>query len=427
MREQDISELCRQVNQVVKQAVDYAQSPQFQDNIQRGVEKTVNGVKNTVETITGSMRQNPPCQRPNPYQGGNYRQRVARPGRPMVYPNYNQPPMVYPQQGRPQAVARPGSQGKGSGLFVLGGICTFLFGVMAITMLSNLLTAPGDVIPQLSGYLVSFGLFGGGACASFIAGAKARGLFYRKNRYWQVLQGRTVCPVAELAASVGRSREFVVKDMQKMANKRYLPVSYLDSKGETIILGYDAYQKYLQEERQREAARLKNEEENKKRPPEVNEMLREGFEYIRQIREANDAIPGEEISEKLQRLEEVTAKIFVHVEKHPNKLPEIRKFMQYYLPTTLKLVGAYREFEEQSLQGKTVNQTKREICDTLDTINVAFANLLDSLFKDDAMDVSADITVLQAMFAQEGLTGHDFKRSSETDQSDGNSNISLEL
>ena len=201
-----------------------------------------------------------------------------------------------------------------------------------------------------------------------------------------------------------------------MADKHLLPPSYLDSKKENLIFGYDAYQKYLKEEQQREAARQKAEAENRKRSPEVNEMLREGFEYIRQIREANEAIPGVEVSEKLDRLEDVVGKIFLHVERHPGKLPEIRKLMQYYLPTTLKLVNAYREFEEQSLQGENIDQTKREICDTLDTINVAFANLLDGLFEDDAMDVSADISVLETMFAQEGLTGHDFRRSGFSEQ-----------
>ena len=72
---------------------------------------------------------------------------------------------------------------------------------------------------------------------------------------------------------------------------------------------------------------------------------------IRQIREANDAIPGEEISQKLFRLEEITSKIFDHVEKHPEKLPEIRKFLNYYLPITLKLVNAYREFDSQPVAG----------------------------------------------------------------------------
>ncbi len=411
MREQDVSELCRQVNQVVKEAVEYAQSPQFQNTVKQGVKRTMDGVRNTVGNFTAGSRPFPPYQNPNFTPGGNYRQRTHRPAQSPFHQNYNVPPVCYPRAGRPQVItpqkARPS---KGTGLFVMGGICLFLFLAILVTMLGDFLVSPVSMLEDLSGNLVALVLFAGGAIASFIGGAKAKGMFLRGNRYWMILQGRTVCPVAELAAGVDRSKEFVVKDMQKMAAKRYLPVSYLDSKGETVIFGYDAYQKYLQEEQQKAAARQRAEEENKKRPPKVNEMLREGFQYIRQIREANEAIPGIEVSDKLDRLEEITGKIFFHVEKHPNKLPEIRKFMQYYLPTTLKLVNAYREFEEQSLQGENIDKTKQEICDTLDTINLAFSNLLDGLFEDDALDVSADITVLETMFAQEGLTGHDFRR-----------------
>ena len=130
---------------------------------------------------------------------------------------------------------------------------------------------------------------------------------------------------------------------------------------------------------------------------------------IRQIREANDAIPGEDISQKLFRLEEITSKIFDHVEKHPEKLPEIRKFLNYYLPITLKLVDAYREFDSQPVQGEHIMSAKAEIRETLDTINQAFENLLDSLFENAAMDISTDISALEAMLAQEGLTGNDFQ------------------
>ena len=148
--------------------------------------------------------------------------------------------------------------------------------------------------------------------------------------------------------------------------------------------------------------------------PLVEESLpltvhRDGDRVIRQIREANDAIPGEEISQKLFRLEEITSKIFDHVEKHPEKLPEIRKFLNYYLPITLKLVNAYREFDSQPVQGENIMSAKAEIRETLDTINLAFENLLDSLFENAAMDVSTDISALEAMLAQEGLTGNDFQ------------------
>lgn len=86
----------------------------------------------------------------------------------------------------------------------------------------------------------------------------------------------------------------------------------------------------------------------------LHKTIDEGRAYLRQIREANDAMPGEDISNKLFRLEEVTSKIFEQVEQHPEKLPDIRKFMSYYLPTTLKLVNTYREFEEQPVQGENI-------------------------------------------------------------------------
>ena len=91
-------------------------------------------------------------------------------------------------------------------------------------------------------------------------------------------------------------------------------------------------------------------------------------------------------------------------------MPDIRKFMQYYLPTTLKLVKAYREFDGQPVQGENVTKVKAEISDTLDTINTAFENLLDSLFQDDVMDISTDISVLETMLAQEGLTEDAFRK-----------------
>ena len=82
--------------------------------------------------------------------------------------------------------------------------------------------------------------------------------------------------------------------------------------------------------------------------------------------------------------------------------------MNYYLPTTLKLVNAYREFDEQPVQGENIRKAKQEIEDTLDTIISAFEKLFDSMFEDAAMDISTDISVLETMLAQEGLTERDF-------------------
>ena len=140
--------------------------------------------------------------------------------------------------------------------------------------------------------------------------------------------------------------------------------------------------------------------------------MEEGSRYIEAIRRANDAIPGEEISEKLYRLEALIKKIFEVLKQKPEQLPKLRKFMQYYMPTTLKLVQTYQELDAQPTEGENIRQSKAEIEKTLDTINLAYEKLLDSFFEDAAMDIRSDITVLETMLAQEGLTKNHFENQS---------------
>ncbi len=126
------------------------------------------------------------------------------------------------------------------------------------------------------------------------------------------------------------------------------------------------------------------------------------------IHACNDAIPGEEMSEKLSRLELIVSRIFAQVEQHPDLADDLHKMMSYYLPTTRKLIDAYVDLDNQPVEGSNIANTKKEIEHTLDTINQAFELLLDSLFQDKAWDISSDISVLNTMLAQEGLTKRDF-------------------
>ena len=102
--------------------------------------------------------------------------------------------------------------------------------------------------------------------------------------------------------------------------------------------------------------------------------------------------------------EQIVEQIFQRAEEHPEIIPDLKKMMDYYLPMTVKLLDAYEEMDRQPIQGETIRSSKKEIEDTLDTINQAFEKLLDSLFADRAWDISSDISVLQTMLAQEGLT-----------------------
>ena len=139
-------------------------------------------------------------------------------------------------------------------------------------------------------------------------------------------------------------------------------------------------------------------------------ILEKGSEYIESIRKSNEAIPGEEVSEKIYRMELLVRRIFQQTEAHPENARDLRKMMDYYLPMTVKLLGAYEELDRQPVQGENILNSKKEIEDTLDTLNSAFAKLLDNLFEDTAWDVSSDISVLQTMLAQEGLMEDGLKK-----------------
>ena len=132
--------------------------------------------------------------------------------------------------------------------------------------------------------------------------------------------------------------------------------------------------------------------------------------FPHKIRRSNDAIPGEEISRKISRMELIVQKIFERAKAHPEIIPDLNRLMDYYLPMTVKLLNAYEDMDSQPIQGENIASSKKEIEDTIDTLNVAFEKLLDSVFEDTAIDVSSDISVLNTVLAQEGLTEDELTR-----------------
>ena len=141
--------------------------------------------------------------------------------------------------------------------------------------------------------------------------------------------------------------------------------------------------------------------------PEKQTDMPERDQYkkiLDELRRVNDAIPDEEMSDKISRLEAVSAKIFEQAKSDPDKLPQMRKFMDYYLPTSLKLLNTYAELDNQGVEGENISESKRRIEQTMDTLVKAFENQLDRLFASDALDVSTDIDVMQNMLRAVGLT-----------------------
>ncbi len=128
----------------------------------------------------------------------------------------------------------------------------------------------------------------------------------------------------------------------------------------------------------------------------------------RQLRQANDAIPDPVMTAKISRLEEVSARIFALAKKDPGKKAQLQKFMDYYLPTSLKLLNTYAQLSAQDVQGANITEAKQSIERSMDLLITAFENQLDKLFASDALDVTADIAALEGMLNLDGLTGSDF-------------------
>ena len=137
----------------------------------------------------------------------------------------------------------------------------------------------------------------------------------------------------------------------------------------------------------------------------VDSLVEKGQEMLAQIRRENDLIPDARLSERMAQLDDVADRIFRTVAEKPQKAPQIRRFMDYYLPTTLKMLAGYRKMDERQLSGGEAEKTRAQIQEAMDMVVGAFEKQLNTLYQDDMMDISTDIDVLETLLRQDGLVG----------------------
>jgi hypothetical protein len=300
------------------------------------------------------------------------------------------------------AVQKPREATRGK--TIVGGILTAI-GVL------GLLDIPGMIgAAAVPGIIASFLLYGAVTGVGVWQLATAKEAKNRQNRYFRymkALEDKHYASIADLAAKVAKPAKTVVKDLQFMIEQKWFLEGHLDRMNSYFMLTDKAYEQYqlgekgrlLKEEEQRE----KEKREQDPRQKELAQLLEEGNQYIKQIHSLNEGILGEEISSKLYKIEDVVTSIFDQVKRKPEKMTELRKLMQYYLPMTIKVVSSYRDFENEKIPSEQLEQSKKEIEETLDKEYLAFTTLREKLFQDDVLDVSTDLDVLEAMMSQEGL------------------------
>ena len=268
-------------------------------------------------------------------------------------------------------------------LQIVGAAVAAVFGIGLLSVIGQAIGWGWEWL-DWSGIFPLAGFVAGGA-TMFFYGRKMQKRQNRIARYKAVFGERDYVTLQELMAVTGKKEKVVKNDVEHMLQKNMLGTgAFLDEGRGILFRSADAYQRYLTERTRKENLT----------PKEATE----GYSgALRAIREANDRIPDPVFSEKLDRMELVAGKIFKEVEEHPEKLKQASTFFDYYLPTTLKLLGTYSEFEEAGVEGENLNAAKARIESIMDNLLENFEKQLDELYRSEAMDVDADIRVMESM------------------------------
>ncbi len=273
----------------------------------------------------------------------------------------------------------------GKKLIVGGSVLAALFGLSSVTCLAGLFAAGelGFILPAL---VPQLGLMAAGLVILYA------GLFRSKKekrfyRYLPLIGRQKQISVTALAKTMGLSERKVLDDLDEMLVRGLLPVGYLDRGNNMLVLTDEGIKSPQKEE-------AKKADEGRKESS-----------ILQEIQEINDAIPDLEMSRKIDRIREITGKILDYQTKNPGKNAELRSFLDYYLPTTLKILRAYAQLDAQGIQGENITSAKIRIEGMMDKVVEGFEKQLDKLFEADSLDIASDVQVLEQMLQKDGLSG----------------------
>ena len=276
---------------------------------------------------------------------------------------------------------------------ILGWSITGVFGFASIMTLIEELTyfigvgyMLSELIPLLAFTLIGITFLG-------VAGSRSRKL-KKFRKYLKLVGDQEEISLSALSQAMGISEKKVLQDVEEMLDRDVFDTGYIDMARRTLVL--------------REGGISEPVAPPKPETPEKE--LSTADATLRRIRKLNDAIENQELSDKIDRIEELTAKIFHLLEDRPEKAGELRSFMNYYLPQTLKILENYAKLEAQGIEGDNIAEAKQKIEAMMDKVVDGYETQLDKLFANDVLDISADLKVMESMLEKDGLTvENDFK------------------
>ena len=232
------------------------------------------------------------------------------------------------------------------------------------------------------------------AAASFITSRVFHGIHDRFMRVRTIIGNREQIAISKLAAMADIPVKKAKKTLQKLINRgEFGEEAYLDLEKGTFM-------RHPVPEEEKPAAESESAFDIEAAEQEENYRA-----IILEIRRLNDEIQDIAVSERIYRIEEHTQNIFDYVTDHPEAKGQIRTFMNYYLPTTLKLLESYSRIEKVGVAGENMKKSKENIENILDMLVVGFEQQVDQLFRNESMDIDSEISVLETMMKQDGLSG----------------------
>lgn len=369
-----------QVFDAVYDAVNSQDFSNLQSNIEKSISVIATGIGNGLASVSENARRSQ-----ERYEQAQRKRQIEE-----------QMDLIY---------AKPSAQ-RASGIALVGWGLSIIVGMAALTLglaLGNL---------SFAALLCSLGIIAGAILLG--RGVGRLNLANRFERYREIIGLREYCYVSEIAASTADSPKNVLKNIKLMLARGMFKQAALGDDETFLAMTSEAYRQYRaarDEALQGQSQKSRLPEASKEAlSDEDQKILKTCESYADQIHATCEAIPNDEVSQTVERIERIVRTIISRAAESPEAIEDLDHFANYYLPTTVKLLESYEELERQPIQGENILQSKKEIEGALASLETAFEKLLDSIFSDMAIDVSSDVSVLHTILAQEGLVETPFEK-----------------
>lgn len=229
----------------------------------------------------------------------------------------------------------------------------------------------------------------------------------RFDIYEEFLGYKSLEFVEDVAVCAKQNEAIVVKDLQKAIKQKLIPQGHFSNENRVFMVSNEVHNRYMEKPAVYDRYFQKMLEERHRvqsRTEAINQIMETGEKYILKLQGYASLIKDKSISRKISNMQNIVAMIFHEIDVNPRQAPSLGVFLNYYLPTTEKLLDTYVTLEEKGVSGNNIAQTRKEIEEAINTIVFAFERILEKFYEEQEMDITSDIEAMELSMKQEGLS-----------------------